>query len=160
MSEKPTDAASGPGGVAGWLLPGPMIAFGGAFLLVAVVGLYANHDGPRDAHPREWAELVGARELRFLDRSDGAVVILDHPEGDAVAVLDPGTNGFVRGVMRGMARERRSKGVGAEPPYRLARWSDGRVTLEDPRTGRWIELVAFGPDNFRAFAQLLGSDGS
>lgn len=134
---------------------GPWVAVAGALLLVAAVAYY--HHSARDlaVHPAEWSDLQYSRELRFLDRSDGAVVILDHPGGEPVEVLAPGTHGFVRGVMRGMARERRSKKVGDEPPYRLTSWSDGRLTLDDPSTGRWVELVAFGPDNFQAFAQLL-----
>jgi putative photosynthetic complex assembly protein len=37
----------------------------------------------------------------------------------------------------------------------LTRWADGRISLEDPETGRVIELDAFGPTNGEAFAQLL-----
>jgi putative photosynthetic complex assembly protein len=66
-----------------------------------------------------------------------------------------GTNGFVRGVLRGLARERRLNDVGAQPPFQLTRWSDGRLSLDDPATGRRIDLVAFGPTNAGAFAQLL-----
>jgi len=134
---------------------GPWVAVAAALLLVAAVAYYHHSSQGSDPHPAEWSELTESRELRFLDRHDGAVVILAHPDGDPVEVLAPGTNGFVRGVMRGMARERRSKNVGTEPPYRLSSWSDGRLTLDDPSTGRWVELVAFGPDNFQAFAQLL-----
>ena len=42
-----------------------------------------------------------------------------------------------------------------DPPFRLARWSDGRLTLEDPTTGRRIELGAFGPTNAEVFAELM-----
>ncbi|MCC5885157.1 MAG: hypothetical protein JJT88_01855 [Gammaproteobacteria bacterium] len=134
---------------------GPWVAVAGALLLVAAVAYYHQSSRDSEAHPAEWSDLKYSRELLFLDRSDGAVVILDYPGGETVDVLSPGTHGFVRGVMRGMARERRSKKVGTEPPYRLSSWSDGRLTLDDPSTGRWVELVAFGPDNFQAFAQLL-----
>ena len=72
-----------------------------------------------------------------------------------LAVLAPGTNGFARGVLRGLARERRRSDIGMEPPFRLARWSDGRLTLEDPTTGRRIELGAFGPTNAEVFAALM-----
>ncbi len=146
-------------GLIGRVPSGPMVAFGGALILVLVVAVYGTMSRAGAEHPENWAELVESRELRFLDRSDGAVVILAHPNGETVAVLSPGSHGFVRGVMRGMFRERRSKQVGVEPPYRLASWSDGRLTLDDPSTGRWVELVAFGPDNFRAFAELLVSEG-
>jgi putative photosynthetic complex assembly protein len=98
------------------------------------------------------------RDLRFGDRADGGVVVTDWPSGDVVAVLPPGTNGFARGVMRGLARDRRSREIGSEPPFRLTHWSDGRLSLDDPSTGRRIELDAFGPSNTAVFARLMGAD--
>ena len=97
------------------------------------------------------------RDLRFDDRADGGVVITEWPAGDVVAVLPPGTNGFVRGVMRGLARDRRAREIGSEPPFRLTHWSDGRLTLDDPSTGRRIDLDAFGPTNTAVFARLMGA---
>ena len=72
-----------------------------------------------------------------------------------MAVLPPGSNGFIRGVMRGLARERMLHGIDAAPPFRLIRWADGRLSLEDTATGRLIDLAAFGPTNAQAFARLL-----
>ncbi|MCU0758334.1 MAG: putative photosynthetic complex assembly protein PuhC [Steroidobacteraceae bacterium] len=103
------------------------------------------------------ASQVAARELRFGDSADGAVVITGWPRGEVVEVLPPGTNGFARGVLRGMARERHRQEIGSEPPFRLVRWSDGRLSLDDPATGRRIELDAFGPANTAVFARLMGA---
>jgi putative photosynthetic complex assembly protein len=75
-----------------------------------------------------------------------------------VAVLAPGTNGFIRGVLRGLARDRRSRGISQEPAFRLAQWPDGRLSLEDLATGKRIELGSFGATNRAAFAQILASD--
>jgi putative photosynthetic complex assembly protein len=94
-------------------------------------------------------------ELRFLDREDGAIAVERHPDGATVAVLPPGSNGFARGVLRGLARDRHLQNVGAGPPFRLVRWSDGRLSLEDPVTQRRIALEAFGPANAQVFADLL-----
>jgi putative photosynthetic complex assembly protein len=101
-----------------------------------------------------------SRTLHFEDRADGAVVALDAAKNTTVGVYAPGTNGFVRGVLRGLARERRLNAIaaqppGAQPPFQLTRWSDGRLSLDDPATGRRIDLAAFGPTNAGAFAQLL-----
>jgi putative photosynthetic complex assembly protein len=73
-------------------------------------------------------------------------------------VVPPGTNGFLRGVLRGMARARRNEHVGEEPPFTLTRWADGQMTLADPQTGQRISLEVFGPTNARPFAQLLTDD--
>ena len=100
---------------------------------------------------------VASLELRFEDRADGGVAVLDARGGEVVEVLPPGSNGFVRGVMRALARERRSHEVGPGPAFRLSRWQDGRLSLEDTATGRYIELTAFGPTNRDAFARLLGA---
>ena len=72
-----------------------------------------------------------------------------------VTVLAPGSNGFIRGVLRGLVRERKRRGIGAETPFRLSYLTDGRLLLADPATGRVIDLGAFGPTNTAAFARLL-----
>ena len=103
------------------------------------------------------AALVESRELRFVDEANGGVGIY---EGAAqIEVLPPGTNGFARGALRGLARERGRQGIGAEPPFRLTRWADGRLSLEDPTTGRRIDLEAFGPTNSAVFARLMTRSG-
>lgn len=110
---------------------------------------------------------IASRDLRFEDRADGAVTVHEAAgagtagsNGDdrLVAVLDPGTNGFIRGTLRGLARERRQRreDIGRQAvPFRLARWADGRLTLEDRATGRVLDLNAFGHTNADAFARLL-----
>jgi len=100
---------------------------------------------------------VAERSLQFLDQDDGTVLIEDVSNGDTVAVIDMDTQsgGFVRGVLRGLARERRLNGVGAEPPFDLTLWGDGSISLTDSATGRIIELGAFGPDNRAVFAAML-----
>jgi putative photosynthetic complex assembly protein len=98
---------------------------------------------------------VQSRVLRFEDRSDGAVVVFDVRSDQIAAVLPSETNGFVRGVMRSLVRERRREDVGAEPPFLLTRWSDGRLSIEDLATRERIELTAFGQTNVAAFARFL-----
>lgn len=101
-------------------------------------------------------ELVATRDLRFLDRADGSVLIEDTKTGGTAAVIEAGQEtGFIRGVMRGLARERRSHGFGNEAPFTLSAWRDGELSLTDTATGRSIELTAFGSTNRAAFAALL-----
>jgi putative photosynthetic complex assembly protein len=97
--------------------------------------------------------VVTSRDLRFEDRPDGAVLV--YSGAALVDTIEPGTNGFVRGVLRGLVRERRADKIGAEPPFRLTRWADGRLSLDDPSTGRHVDLEVFGPTNAGAFADIL-----
>ena len=98
---------------------------------------------------------IASRDLRFRDRADGAVVIED-ARGGIASVIEPGQQtGFVRGVMRGLARDRHARGIGAAPPFTLTLWRDGELSLTDRATGRQVELTAFGAANRAAFAGLL-----
>ncbi len=102
--------------------------------------------------------LVATRDLDFADGIDGSVIVTDARDGSPVQIFT-GESGFLRGTMRGMARTRRSEGVGPQTPFRLSAWSDGRLTLDDPATARHIELQAFGSTNTEVFAQLLTAHG-
>lgn len=96
------------------------------------------------------------RDFRFADRKDGALVATDARTNAVALVLEPGSNsGFIRGVMRGLMRERMLHEVPRDGPVTVTQWSDGALTLKDPSTGRVIELGSFGHTNRAAFAQLL-----
>ncbi len=103
------------------------------------------------------APSVQVRELRFEDRPDGGIAVLDAAHNQPVQTVAPGTNGFLRGTMRGLARERRRQGAGADIPFRLVGHADGALTLEDPATGRRVDLRSFGPTNAAVFAQIMAS---
>ena len=113
---------------------------------------------PATVRASENARVVITRSLRFSDRADGAVVIEDVAAGRVAGTVAPLTkSGFVRSVMRGMARDRRMRGLGADAPFDLTLWSDGQLSLVDSLTGRALELGAFGPTNRDAFLALLQS---
>ncbi len=103
---------------------------------------------------------VQQRDLVFEDRADGAVTVRDAQSSAPFAVIDPGTNGFMRAALRGLARERLREAHGPEVPFRLVTWQDGRMTLDDPATGRRIDIKAFGPSQAEAFARLLTREGN
>jgi putative photosynthetic complex assembly protein len=77
-----------------------------------------------------------------------------------VRELEPGTNGFIRATLRGLARLRRIGDLGPEQPFRVTRWSDGRLTLVDMATGRVVDLPAFGQAQVEAFQSLLDAGGN
>jgi putative photosynthetic complex assembly protein len=105
------------------------------------------------------AAAIAVRELRFIDRSDGSIDVFD-ARTQALVETVRGEAGFVRGALRGLARERRRAGIGAEPPFELVARADGRLTLIDPSTSRRVDLEAFGPANSAEFARLLARSPS
>ena len=135
----------------------PRGAIVGAGVLVVssllLVGI-ARLTGYTPAQPPVSA-VVESYDVRFEDRSDGAVLVYDANDNQLTDTLAPGTNGFVRGVLRGLVRERRADHIGATPPFRLTRWADGRLSLDDPSTGRHVDLEVFGPTNAGSFADIL-----
>ncbi len=127
------------------------------FTLVSAGAARVGVIGPEE---KPASEATATRDLRFKDRSDGAVTVHEAGDDRLVAVLPPGGDGFIRGAMRGLARERRQKEVGPEPPFRLTRWDDGRLSLEETGRGRRIDLGAFGPTNAQAFGRLLTAEAA
>jgi putative photosynthetic complex assembly protein len=105
------------------------------------------------------ARPVLTRSLQFVDAPDGAVIVYDARSHQQIQSLPPGTNGFVRATMRNFARERRSNSVGEDIPFELIASQDGRLVLDDPATGRHIDLEAFGQTNAGVFAGFLDTAG-
>ncbi len=110
------------------------------------------------AAPR--AAPVASVDLAFADQTDGSVSVRDSHTGALVATLSPGTNGFVRGVLRGLAHDRMTRHIGAAPPFRLTELDRGRLFLRDTATGREIDLQSFGVDNRDAFKRFLHPEGA
>lgn len=96
-----------------------------------------------------------SRELRFVDRADGAVVVSDAATGETVKIVEFGQGGFLRATMRRMAKVRIAAGIGAEPPFKLTLWENGALSLSDPQTGRDAEIHGFGADHSGMFAEML-----
>ena len=133
-----------------------LIAVGGLAALILFVADYVDSGKlTRDADARA----VITKQLRFEDRSDGSIAVVSAPDGRVVKVIE-GEAGFVRGILRAMARERRIKEVNQTIPFELIARADGRLTLLDPATGNRIDLESFGKDNVIEFAVLLKPQGA
>lgn len=100
------------------------------------------------------APSISTRALRFEDRADGSIAVLDPATGAEVERIQ-GEAGFVRGTLRALARERQMRGLGPQQPFELHARADGRLTLLDPATGERVDLESFGPANAANFARLL-----
>jgi putative photosynthetic complex assembly protein len=139
------------------VLPRGVLMAIGALVLVSVAGTAAVRLSGISIHEPDTAALA-SRSLRFEDTADGSVLVIDAATGTQAARLE-GEQGFLRGILRALARERKQNGpTGSEQPFDLVYRTDGRLTLVDPVTGRHIDLESFGPKNAGVFARLLNRD--
>jgi putative photosynthetic complex assembly protein len=131
-----------------WVLffAGGIMAF--SLIAVGLVRITGNGPDQRAAVP------TVQRSLVFLDQKDGGVLVGDGLTGETLTVLY-GEQGFVRGALRALSRERHARGLGANLPFDLVARVDGRVTLMDPSTGHRVDLESFGPTNTAEFARFL-----
>ncbi|KQP05881.1 hypothetical protein ASF28_18495 [Methylobacterium sp. Leaf99] len=134
----------------------------GAGLLIAfalgTVGL-ARHEGVGLTRMPP-AQPVRTLRLTAEDRPDGAILLRDAARGTLVATVEPGQDNFMRATLRGFGQARLRAGLGREAPFRLTHFDDGSLQLDDELTGRAVNLGAFGPSNFVAFARLLPEPGA
>ena len=110
---------------------------------------------PKDteALPPPGPDLI-QRSMIFRDEPDGSISVTDARTGDRVAEFR-GEQGFVRGTLRALSRERKRQGLGSATPLTLSLESDRRLVLHDPSTGEHIDLASFGATNREVFAALL-----
>lgn len=147
------------------MVPTAAIAFAGAlvlasFTLVASVRSNILPAAPTQSELRQVKGVKPVRErmLHFADTPDGFVLVTDATTGEQVAKIGQEGSGFIRGVMRGLARERRMHKLDGRVPFKLTLHQDTSLTLVDPTTGRTLELNGFGHTNRAAFLKLIVPD--
>lgn len=121
-----------------------------AFSLISVGLIRITGNGP----DQKAAAPTVQRSLVFQDHKDGGVRVEDGVTGETLTVLH-GEQGFVRGALRALSRERYSRGIGSAAPFELIARVDGRITLFDPSTGQRVDLESFGPSNVAEFSRFL-----
>ncbi|MFO1121178.1 MAG: photosynthetic complex assembly protein PuhC [Hyphomicrobiales bacterium] len=128
------------------------------FVAAARIGGVPPSPGPMVEPGMQTPE--AARLLRFADAPDGSVRIFDAETGEQIAVAAPGTNHFLRGLLRGLNRARKSDGASYDVPFLLQRWPHGRMVLIDTHDGVALDLMAYGQTNAASFEPYLKhSDG-
>ena len=131
------------------------LGYGLGVMLAGILALVVLSAGEKQSDRRPVNEAIFARDILFSDRVDGGISIRDASTGQMIGEISPGEGGFVRGALRGFARERRLQNPGMESPLRLAAVQGGAIVLEDPVSGRWTDLRAFGATNAQSFADIL-----
>ena len=120
------------------------------FTLLAVGLIRITGNGPDQLA----AATLSERLLRFEDRPDGGVAVIDGVTGKLLTTVT-GEQGFLRGAIRALARDRIARKIGSEQPFNLISRTDGRLTLFDPVSGQRVDLESFGPTNAGVFAPFL-----
>ncbi|MCG6897627.1 MAG: phosphonoacetaldehyde hydrolase [Thiocapsa sp.] len=123
----------------------------GFTILAIAVARLSGFDPSQGPRPAE----VAGRDLLFIEIGQGELAVHDAASGSLLETLPAGEDGFIRGVLRTLARERRIHDVEPDAPFRLSLREDGHVTLEDRTTDFFVDLKAFGATNEAAFGRFL-----
>lgn len=137
------------------MMMGGVVAISIALTASVSLGFFERQAIPSEIRAAAGTKAADTRDLFFFDESDGTVRVEDAASGDTIARFGPGTGGFVRSSMRSLVHKRRVNGIGPAVPFELIEWDTGALTLLDSTTGESLELVSFGPDNRRIFADML-----
>ncbi len=123
--------------------------FGSLFLvgLARLTGYMENVD--------PGGHVVAQRDIDFKTDKPGTIDVADRETGETLASFPTETNRFVRVVMTSLEYERAGKAPGGTAPYRIVRWDDGRISVDDPLSGKSIQLAAFGRNQVATFERLL-----
>ena len=125
-----------------------------AFLLVFVMGAIALVRITGNGPDQLAADTVSERLLRFEDSPGGGVAVIDGETGKLLTTVT-GEQGFFRGALRALTRDRTARKIGSEQPFKLIARTGGRLTLFDPMSGQRIDLDSFGPANAAMFVPFL-----
>jgi putative photosynthetic complex assembly protein len=121
-------------------------------LALLLLGVFAVRQSGQDIRQAD-APVVWQKNLHFEDGERGEIVVIDAATRQQVAVFE-GEQGFLRGTLRALVRERKKRAIGADEAFELSSHADGQMVLRDPATGEMIHLASFGPSNAQIYRQL------
>jgi putative photosynthetic complex assembly protein len=125
-------------------------------LLAVVILLIGNFVQSGKLEHQADANVVTKKTLHFRDLPSGAVAVIAADNGQMIAQVE-GQAGFVRGILRALARDRRIRQISSDDAFELISRADGRLTLIDLATNNRIDLESFGKDNAAKFAAFLNT---
>jgi putative photosynthetic complex assembly protein len=128
-------------------------------LMIILFGFALDHLFLNERYQESDLRPAQVKILKFEDQEDGGVTVIDVNTNQVIDVVQ-GEAGFVRGILRTIARERRIRGIGKDAPIRLISYSDGRLILQDTTTNTNIELESFGSNNVQNFRAFLNNNKS
>ncbi len=125
----------------------------GLFLVLVLAGVTWQMKVVGAAAPQPHEAVQWERMLAFVGQANGDIAVVDVGTKQEVARFQ-GEQGFLRGSLRALNRERKRSGMSPDMPFKLTGHVDGRVTLLDTATGQRLNLESFGPTNSAVFSQL------
>ena len=125
-----------------------------AVVMLLTLGAVAAQRLWADPTRPAYAATVAQRALHFKALPDGGVAVIDAATGARLETMY-GEQGFLRGTLRGLVRERKRNGMDSSEPLQLISRADGRLTLVDGTTGQHLDLESFGPTNAAVYARWL-----
>ncbi len=128
-------------------------------IALSLFGYFMNTLFLEEKNNTQTVQPVQVKVLKFEDRQDGGVTVIDAATNQIIDVVQ-GEAGFIRGILRTVARERRIRGLGKEEPVNLMSFNDGRLVLLDPLTNTQIELESFGSINVESFKVFMKNSNS
>ncbi|RFC64948.1 hypothetical protein DYI37_03510 [Fulvimarina endophytica] len=131
-----------------------LVAAGLLALSTVVFGLVSNRTGVGAFHTPA-IQTVASRALALDDTNPEIAVVSDANTGERLLEAPTASGGFAVESLRNLKRYRTIRGVPESGAYTLALKADGRLVIEDPKTGRLVELRAFGRENTEVFAGFL-----
>lgn len=150
-----TEPGEAPGANHTMYVPKPALYMAGFLLLtVFALAISASVFGIGGDREKPTTVLV-ERALKFQDAPDHGILVIDAVSNTVAVHLPPNGNGFLRGALRALTRSRRAAGIGEGPPFKLVRYTDGRLVLHDPATTQHITITSFGPTQVESFDNLL-----
>jgi putative photosynthetic complex assembly protein len=134
----------------------PLLLMALAMMLLAIVGAWYGSQHRPDLRA-SLAPVTHVEAFVFVGGDDEPLQVIDADDGSLVIAFAPGEASFIRGMLRGIGRERQVDGVSAAEPLVVASRADGSITVDDAATGILYDLRAFGSSNQAAFAALLSA---
>lgn len=120
-------------------------------LALLVIGIFAARQAGLEVRQPD-APVVWKKDLRFADGEHGEILVFDSAS-QKIASFE-GEQGFLRGTLRALARERKKRSISPDAAFELSGHADGQMVLRDPTTGEAIHLASFGPSNAQVYRQL------
>ena len=138
-------------------IPPAILIGGGLVMAVSLMLVTSTRVGlsPRQARPA--AVSVEALDFRVRPEARGQEGVYAARDGRRVATLAARGDDFLPSLVDKLRQERSLRRVAGDAPFRLVRWSDGRVSLQDPTTGRELNLEAFGSVNEANAADIIAA---